>query len=155
MKLSLLYVFGILLLIVNSNEKETFDPDTKYFIYNKVTSRCLKRQLTNNGYTEYYTITYGECIENDDTLWYIKGSNIVLAANNNCFAIVNSSKLGAKECDKSVLEAQYVQDFVFESDSISTKLNTCLRDRRGPVGDKKNQDENYEWIISTSLPESE
>ena len=38
MKLSLLYFVGILLLIVNSNEKETFDPDTKYFIYNKVTS---------------------------------------------------------------------------------------------------------------------
>ena len=57
MKYSCLYIFGILLLIVNSIEK-TFDPETKYFIYNKVTSRCIKRELTDNGYTEYYITTY-------------------------------------------------------------------------------------------------
>ena len=47
MKYSFLYLFGILLLIVNSLEKE-FDPDTKYFIYNKLTFNCIKRELTNN-----------------------------------------------------------------------------------------------------------
>ena len=152
MKQSLLYLFGILLLIVNSIEKETFDPDTKYFIYNKVTSKCIKRELTDNGYTEYYIITYGECTNDEDSLWYIKGSHIVSAADNNCLAVVNSNKLGSKDCDKSVLEALYVQDFVIEKDTICTRLDNCLKDRRGSVGDKKNIDEYYEWTISTSLP---
>ena len=30
--------------------------------------------------------------DNDDSLWYIKGNHIISAADNNCFAIVNSSK---------------------------------------------------------------
>ena len=152
MKYSFLYLFGILLLIVNSIEKE-FDPDTKYFIYNKATSKCIKRELTNNGYTDYYIITYGECVKDDDCLWYIKGSNIISAANDNCLAVVNSNSLGSKDCDKPVREAVYNQDFVFEDDTICTKLNNCLKGRRGNVGDKKNKDEYYEWIISTSLPE--
>ena len=109
--------------------------------------------MTNNGYTEYYIITVGECTNDDYSLWYIRDSHIISAANNNCLAIVNSNKLGAKECDKSVLEALYVQDFVFEGDTICTRLNNCLKDRRGTVGDKKNKDEYYEWTISTSLPE--
>ena len=154
MKWSLLYVVGLLLLIANSIEKE-FDPDTKYYIYNKVTSKCLLRKLTDNGYSEYYIVTYDECTEDDDSLWYIKDGHIISAATGNCFAIVNSNKLGSKECDKSVLEAQYIQDFVFEGSTICTKTNNCLKDRRGPVGDKKNKDENYDWIISTSLPEKE
>ena len=153
MKYSFLYLFGILLLIVNSIEKETFDPDTKYFIYNKVTSKCIKRELTNNGYTEYYIITYGECTNDENNLWYIKDSKIILAANDNCLAVVNSNNIGSKDCNKPVLEAIYVQDFVFENDTICTRLNNCLKDRRGKVGDKKNKDEYYEWIISTSLPE--
>ena len=153
MKHSFLYLFGILLLIVNSIEKETFDPDTKYFIYNKVTSKCLKRELTNNGYTDYYTITYGKCSDDEDSLWYIKGNHIISAANDNCLAVVNSNKLGAKDCEKSVKEAVYVQDFVIEKDTICTRLNNCLKDKRGSVGDKKNKDEYYEWKISTSLPE--
>ena len=152
MKYSFLYLFGILLLIVNSLEKE-FDPDTKYFIYNKVTSKCIKRELTSNGYTEYYIITVGECTNDDDSLWYIRDSHIMLATNDNCLAIVNSNKLGAKDCNKSVLEAVYVQDFVIEGDTICTKNNNCLKDRRGTVGDKKSKDEYYEWTISTSLPE--
>ena len=151
MKYSFLYLFGILLLIVNSLEKE-FDPDTKYFIYNKLTSNCIKRKLTNNGYTDYYIMTVGECTNDDDSLWYIRDSHIILAANDNCLAVVNSIKLGAKECDKSVIEALYVQDFVFEGDIICTKFDNCLKDRRGTVGDKKNKDEYYEWTISTSLP---
>ena len=69
MKYSFLYLFEILLLIVNSIEKETFDPDTKYFIYNKVTSKCIRRKLTNNGYTEYYVITYDKCTNDEDSLW--------------------------------------------------------------------------------------
>ena len=68
MKYSFLYLFGILLLIVNSIGKE-FDPNTKYFIYNK-TSKCIKRQLTNNGYTDYYIITCGECTDDDDMIVY-------------------------------------------------------------------------------------
>ena len=152
MKYSFLYLFGILLLIVNSIEKETYDPDTKYFIYNKETSKCVKRELTSNGYTEYYVITVGECTNDEDSQWYIKDTHIVSAANDNCLAVVNSNKLGAKDCDKSVLEALYVQDFVFEKDTICTRLDNCLKDRRGNVGDKKNKDEYYEWNISTSLP---
>ena len=152
MKYSFLYFFGILLLIVNSIEK-TFDPDTKYFIYNKANSKCIKRELTNNGYTDYYVITYGECVKDDDCLWYIRGSNIISAANDHCLAVVNSQQLGAKDCDKPVREAVYNQDFVFEDDTICTKLNNCLKGRRGDVGDKKNKDEYYKWTISTSLPE--
>ena len=38
MKCSPLYFVGLLLLIVSSIEKE-IDPDTKYFIYNKVTNK--------------------------------------------------------------------------------------------------------------------
>ena len=152
MKSSFLYLFGILLLIVNSIEK-TFDPDTKYFIYNKVTSRCIKRELTNNGYADYYIITYGECTDDDDSLWYIKDNHIISSANDNCLAVVNSNKLGSKDCNKSVIEALYVQDFIIEEDTICSKLNNCLKDRRGQVGDKKNKDKYYEWTISTSLPE--
>ena len=69
-----LYLIEILLLIVGSN---AFDPDTKYSIYNKVTSRCVKRALTSNGYTEYYITTIGDCTDDDDSLWYIRGSNII------------------------------------------------------------------------------
>ena len=152
MKYSFLYFFVILLLIVNSLEKETYDPDTKYFIYNKMTSKCIKRELTNNGYTDYYIIKLGECTNDDDSLWYIKESHIILASTNDCLAVVNSNKLGAKDCDKSVLEALYVQDFVIKDGIICTKLNNCLKDRRGNVGDNKNIDEYYEWVISTSLP---
>ena len=152
MKCSFLYLFEILLLIVNSIEKETFDPDTKYFIYNKVTSKCIRRKLTNNGYTEYYVITYDKCTNDEDSLWYIKDSKIISAANENCLAVVNSNNIGSKDCNKSVLEAIYVQDFVFENDTICTRLNNCLKDRRGKVGDKKNKDEYYEWTISSSLP---
>ena len=152
MKYSFLYFFGILLLIVNSIEK-TFDPDTKYFIYNKATSKCIKRELTNNGYTDYYTIKYGECTDDEDSLWYIKGSNIISAATGHCLAVVNYNQLGAKYCDKPVREALFFQNFVFEDDTICTKLNNCLKGRRGDVGDKKNKDEYYKWTISTSLPE--
>ena len=152
MKYSFLYLFGILLLIVNSIEKE-FDPDTKYFIYNKATSKCIKRQLTNNGYTDYYIITCGECTDDDDSLWYIKGNNIISAANDNCLAVVNYNNLGAKDCDKPVREAIFTQEFVFEDDMICTRSNRCLKGRRGDVGDKKSKDEYYEWTISTSLPE--
>ena len=152
MKYSFLYLFGILLLIVNSIEKETFDPDTKYFIYNQATSKCIKRELTNNGYTDYYIIELGECTNDEDSLWYIKGSNIISAANDHCLAVVNSNKLGSKDCDKPVLEALYVQDFVFEDDTICTRLNNCLKGRRGNVGDKKDKDEYYKWRISTKLP---
>ena len=151
MKYSCLYIFGILLLIVNSIEK-TFDPETKYFIYNKVTSRCIKRELTDNGYTEYYITTYGECTNDDDSLWYIKDGNIISASNNYCLAIVNSNKLGSKDCNKPVTEALFVQNFVIENDTICSKLNNCLKDKRGTVGDKKDKDEYYEWTISTSLP---
>ena len=69
MKHSFLFLFGILLLIAHSHEKE-FDPDTKYFIYNKVTSDCIKRELANNGFIDYYIITYGECTNDDDSLCY-------------------------------------------------------------------------------------
>ena len=82
----------------------------------------------------------------------IRDSKIISAANENCLAVVNSINIGAKDCNKSVLEAIYVQDFVFENDTICTRLNNCLKDRRGKVGDKKNKDEYYEWTISTSLP---
>ena len=152
MKCSLLNLFGILLLTVNSIAKE-YDPDTKYFIYNKVNSKCVKRELTNNGYTDYYIITYGECTNDDDSLWYIRGNNIILASTENCLAVVNANYLGSKDCDKPVTEALYVQDFIIENDTICTKLNNCLKTRKGPVGDKKYKDEYYEWIISTSLPE--
>ena len=151
MKLSLLYFF--VLLIVNSFEKETFDPDTKYFIYNKATSKCLKRELTNNGFTDYYIITYGECTNDEDSLWYIKDDNIISVATGYCFSIVNYNNLGDKDCNKPVLEAVFIQSFVFEDDTICTKSDRCLKNRRGFVGDKKNKDEYYEWIISTSLPE--
>ena len=151
MKYSLLFFLGILLLIVNSIEKE-YDPDTKYYIYNKATSRCVKRELTDNGYTEYYIITVGECTKDEDSQWYIRDSHIISAANDNCLAVVNSNKLGAKDCDKSVLEALYIQDFVFEKDTICTRLDNCLKDKRGNIGDKKNKDEYYDWEISTSLP---
>ena len=154
MKYSPLYFVGLLLLIVSSIEKE-FDPDTKYFIYNKVTSNCIKRQLTDNGYSEYYIITYGKCTGDDDSLWYIKDNHIVSAANGNCFAIVNSSKLGSKDCDKQVIEAQYSQNFVFEGETICTNQGNCLKDKRGYTGSKESKDEYYEWVISTSLPESE
>ena len=92
MKYLFLFLFGILLLIFNSVEKE-FDPDTKYFIYNKVTSKCIKRELANNGFSEYYIITYGECTNDDDSLWYIKENHIISAATDDCFAIVNSNSL--------------------------------------------------------------
>ena len=153
MKYLFLFIFWIVILIPISIEKESFDPDTQYFIYNKVTSKCIKRELTNNGYTDYYIITYGECTNDEDSLWYIKDSKIILVANNNCLAVVNSNNIGAKDCNKSIIEALYVQDFVFENDTICTKLNNCLKDRRGKVGDKKNKDKYYEWTISTSLPE--
>ena len=153
MKYSFLYIFVILFLIINSIEKEIFNPDTKYFIYNKVTSKCIKRKLTNNGYTDYYIITYDECTKDEDSLWYIKDSKIISAANEKCLAVVNSNNIGEKDCNKSVLEAIYVQDFVFENGTICTRLNNCLKDRRGKVGDKKNKDEYYEWTISISLPE--
>ena len=81
MKFSLLFIFGILLFLVKGEKTENFDPDTKYFIFNKLTSRCLKRQLTDNGYTDYYTITYGKCENNDDNKWYIKDGNIILFFN--------------------------------------------------------------------------
>ena len=153
MKYSFFYIFVILFLIIISIEKEIFNPDTKYFIYNKVTSKCIKRKLTNNGYTDYYIITYDECTKDEDSLWYIKDSKIISAANQNCLAVVNYNNIGQKDCNKTVLEAVYVQDFVFENGTICTRLNNCLKDRRGKVGDKKNKDEYYEWTISTSLPE--
>ena len=152
MKQSFLNLFGILLLIVYSIEKE-FDPDTKYFIYNKVTSKCVKRELTSNGYTEYYITKYGECTDDEDSLWYIKGSNIISVATGYCLAVVNYNQLSTKDCDKPVKEALFVQDFVFQGDTICTTLDNCLKDRRGTIGDKKNQDKYYEWTISTSLPE--
>ena len=153
MKYSFLYLLEILLLTIISSEKEIFDPDTKYFIYNKVTSKCIKRELTNNGYTDYYIITYGVCTKDEDSLWYIKDNKIISAVNDYCLAVVNSNNIGSKDCNKSVLEAIYIQDFVFENDTICTRLNNCLKDRRGKVGDKKNKDEYYEWTISTSLPD--
>ena len=153
MKYSFLYFFVILLLIVNSLEKETYDPDTKYFIYNKVTSKCIKRELTNNGYTDYYIITYGECTNDDDSLWFIKDSYIISAATDHCFAIVNYNNLGEKNCNKPVLEAVFIQNFIIENGTICTSGDRCLKNRRGYVGDKKNKDEYYEWTISTSLPE--
>ena len=153
MKHTILYLFGISLLIVNSTEKKTFDPDTKYFIYNKVTSNCIKRKLTNNGYTDYYIMTYGECTNDEDSLWYIRDNHIISAATDDCFAIVNSNRLGAKDCDEYIIEAQFVQEFYFEDDTICTKLGNCLKDRNGYTGDKKNKDKFYEWTISTSLPE--
>ena len=154
MKYSFLCLFGILLLMVNSLGKE-YDPDTKYFIYNKMTSKCIKRELTNNGYTEYYITIVGECTNDDDSLWYIRDNHIILAADNSCLAIVNSNKLGSKDCNKSVIEAVFIQNFVIENNTICTKGNNCLKDRRGNVGDKTNKDEYYEWIISTSLPKPE
>ena len=138
MKHTILYLFGISLLIVNSTEKKTFDPDTKYFIYNKVTSNCIKRKLTNNGYTDYYIMTYGECTNDEDSLWYIRDNHIISAATDDCFAIVNSNRLGAKDCDEYIIEAQFVQEFVIEDDTICTKLGNCLKDRNGYTGDKKN-----------------
>ena len=154
MKYSFLYLFGILLLIVNSIEKETFDPDTKYFIYNKVTSKCIKREMIISGHIlVYHIITYGKCTNDENNLWYIKDNKIILASTDDCLAVINSNNIGVKDCNKTVLEDIYVQDFVFENDTICTRLNNCLKDRRGKVGDKKNKDEYYEWIISTSLPE--
>ena len=152
MKYSFLYLFGILLLIVNSIE--AINPNTKYFIYNKVTSRCLKRKLTSNGYTQYYVTTYGDCtnVNDDDCLWYIRGNHIISAANENCLAVVNYNNLGSKNCNQPVTGAVYVQDFNFEDDTICTRLDNCLKDRNGAVGNKSNRDEYYDWTISTSLP---
>ena len=157
-----LYIIGLLLLIVNSSAKsqkflqsedgEAFNPDTKYFIYNKATSRCIKRALTNNGYTDYYITTIGECTEDDDNLWYIRGSNIVSAATEFCLAVVNFNSLGAKDCKKSVIEAVYFQDFDIEDNTICSKQDNCLKDHNGQVGLKKNKDKYYEWVISTLLP---
>ena len=148
--MKVLYLIGILLLIVGSN---AFDPDTKYFIYNKVTSRCVKRALTSNGYTEYYITTIGDCTDDDDSLWYIRGSNIISAATEYCLAVVNYNGLGSKDCNKPVIEAVYFQEFVIEDDTICTKQDNCLKDRSGKVGLKKNKGQYYEWTISTSLPE--
>ena len=154
MKYSFLHLFGILLLVVNSFEKETYDPDTKYFIYNKMSSKCIKRYLTNNGYSDYYITAVDKCTNDDDSLWYIRDKNIISAASGYCLAIVNSNKIGSKDCEKSVIEAIFIQDFVIENNTICTN-NYCLKDRRVNVGDKKNKDEYYEWIISTSLLEKE
>ena len=153
MKFSLLFIFGILLFLVKGEKTENFDPDTKYFIFNKLTSRCLKRQLTDNGYTDYYTITYGKCENNDDNKWYIKDGNIISAANGHCFSIVNYTRLGAKDCKKPVIEAIFMQEFTFEDGVICSRLGNCLRDKNGYVGTSKNLDRYNEWVISTSLPE--
>ena len=152
MKYSFIYLFVILLLFVNSHEKE-FDPDTKYFIYNKVTSDCIKRGLSSNGFNENYIMTYGECTNDDNSLWYIRDGHIISAETGDCFSIVNYNSLGSKDCDKPVVEAIFYQNFIFEDDLICTTNDRCLRNRRCFVGDKKDKDEYYEWTISTSLPE--
>ena len=162
MKCSFLYLFAALLLIANSaenpqrflllEEEKTFDPDTKYFIYNTVTGKCLKRELKNNGYTNYNTTTIGNCTDDDDSLWYIRKNHIISAATNYCLAIVNNNNLGSKDCDKSVITAVYHQDFVIDDGTICTKAKNCLKDKNGKVGDIKNKNDYYKWTISTSLP---
>ena len=117
-----------------------------------MSSHCIKREKIDNGYTEYYTTKYGECTEDDNCLWYIRERNIINAESEYCLAIVNSISISSKECDKPVKEALFSQEFIIEDDTICTSLNNCLKDRRGEVGNKKNKDEYYEWVISTSLP---
>ena len=88
--------------------------------------------MTNNGYTEYYIMTIGKCTNDDDSLWYIRESHIILAANDNCLAVVNSNKLGAKNATNQFLKPYmfkilFLKVILFELDStIAWKIEEVL-----------------------------
>jgi len=69
---------------------------TKYRIHNKKTLECL---VTNESDTD--KILLGNCDDTDYSTWYIKGNDLISAANDKCLYVdINSNDPALNECEK-------------------------------------------------------
>jgi len=69
---------------------------TKYRIHNKKTLECL---VTNESDTD--KILLGNCDDTDYSTWYIKGNDLISAANDKCLYVdINSNDPALNECGK-------------------------------------------------------